>query len=136
MAVSNPKVRSVQGKSLSIVLGTPITLDETKDTLKDILKNYEREISVSEIQKAVCDYFTLRMADLKSTRRDRSIARPRQIAMYLAKVLTTQSLPDIGHAFDRDHTTIMHAIRTIDDLIKKDSTLAEDVLRLKKMLGG
>ena len=134
-------VRELEGALKRVIakaqlLGAPITLDETKIILKETLENYASEISISEIQKAVCDYFTVRMADLKSTRRDRSIARPRQIAMYLAKTLTTKSLPDIGHAFDRDHTTIMHAIRTVTDLVKKDATLCEDVNRLKKMLGG
>ena len=134
-------VRELEGALKRVIakaqlLGTPITLDDTKDLLKDTLESYAQEISATEIQKAVCDYFTLRMADLKSNRRDRSIARPRQIAMYLMKTLTTKSLPDIGYAFGRDHTTIMHAIRTIKDLMKKDATLCEDVNRLKKMLGG
>ena len=134
-------VRELEGALKRVIakaqlLGAPITLDETKIILKEVLENYAQEISISEIQKAVCDYFTVRMADLKSTRRDRSIARPRQIAMYLVKTLTTKSLPDIGHAFDRDHTTIMHAIRTVADLMKKDATVCEDVNRLKKMLGG
>ena len=134
-------VRELEGALKRVIakaqlLGAPITLDETKIILKEVLENYAQEISISEIQKAVCDYFTVRMADLKSTRRDRSIARPRQIAMYLVKTLTTKSLPDIGHAFGRDHTTIMHAIRTVADLIKKDATVCEDVNRLKKMLGG
>ena len=134
-------VRELEGALKRVIakaqlLGAPITLDETKIILKEVLESYAQEISISEIQKAVCDYFTVRMADLKSTRRDRSIARPRQIAMYLVKTLTTKSLPDIGHAFGRDHTTIMHAIRTVADLIKKDATVCEDVNRLKKMLGG
>ena len=134
-------VRELEGALKRVIakaqlLGSPITLDGTKELLKETLENYAQEISVAEIQKAVCDYFTVRLADLKSTRRDRSIARPRQIAMYLVKTLTTKSLPDIGHAFERDHTTIMHAIRTVADLMKKDATLCEDVNRLKKMLGG
>ena len=97
-----------------------------------MLNLYQREISVADIQKAVCDYFVVKLSDLKSSRRDRSIARPRQIAMYLAKELTSKSLPEIGLGFGRDHTTILHAIRLIEDLIKTDATVAEHVMRLKR----
>ena len=82
----------------------------------------------------MADYYTLKLSDLKSTRRDRKIARPRQIAMYLAKVLTTKSLPEIGAAFDRDHTTIIHAVRTIEDKITSDAGLMEDITALKRSL--
>lgn len=114
------------------LLNTKITLASTQAILKDVLNLYQREISVSDIQKAVCDYFVVKLSDLKSSRRERSIARPRQIAMYLAKELTSKSLPEIGLDFGRDHTTILHAIRLIEDLIKTDATLAEHVMRLKR----
>lgn len=114
------------------LLNTKITLASTQAILKDVLNLYRQEVSVADIQKAVCDYFVVRLADLKSSRRDRSIARPRQIAMYLAKELTSKSLPEIGLAFGRDHTTILHAVRLIEDLVKSDVTVAEHVMRLKR----
>lgn len=134
-------VRELEGALKRVIanaqlLGTEITLDSTRQILRDILNVYEKEITVEDIQKAVADHFTLKMSDLKSTRRDRKIARPRQMAMYLAKILTTKSLPDIGSAFDRDHTTIIHAVRTIEELIKTDKNVAEDVCLLEKMLKG
>ena len=132
-------VRELEGALKRVVastqlLGTAITLDNTKALLKDLLNTYEKELSIADIQKAVADYYTLKLSDLKSTRRDRKIARPRQIAMYLAKVLTTKSLPEIGAAFDRDHTTIIHAVRTIEDKITSDAGLTEDITALKRSL--
>ena len=116
----------------SQLLNKKITLASTQSILKDVLNLYQQEISVADIQKAVCDYFVVSLSDLKSSRRDRSIARPRQIAMYLAKELTSKSLPEIGLAFGRDHTTILHAIRLVEDLVKSDATVAEHVTRLKR----
>ena len=114
------------------LLNKKITLASTQAILKDVLNLYQQETSVADIQKAVCDYFVVSLSDLKSSRRDRSIARPRQIAMYLAKELTSKSLPEIGLAFGRDHTTILHAIRLIEDLVKSDQSVAEHVTRLKR----
>lgn len=114
------------------LLNTKITLATTQMILKDVLNLYRQETSIADIQKAVCDYFVVKLSDLKSSRRDRSIARPRQIAMYLAKELTSKSLPEIGLAFGRDHTTILHAIRLIEDLVKTDATIAEHVKCLKR----
>ncbi len=130
-------VRELEGALKRLVantqlLGMPITLSSTQVVLKDVLNLYQQEVSVADIQKAVCDYFVVKLSDLKSARRDRAIARPRQIAMYLAKELTTKSLPEIGAAFERDHTTIMHAIRLIEDLVNTDPSVAEHVRRLKR----
>ena len=96
-------VRELEGALKRIVastqlLGMPITLDNTKSLLRDLLHTYEKELSISDIQKTVADYYTVRLTDLKSTRKDRKIARPRQIAMYLSKTLTTKSLPEIGRS--------------------------------------
>ncbi len=134
-------VRELEGALKRIVastqlLGMPITLDNTKSLLRDLLHTYEKELSISDIQKTVADYYTVRLTDLKSTRKDRKIARPRQIAMYLSKTLTTKSLPEIGAAFGRDHTTIIHAVRTIEEKLLSDAQLAEDVKSLKRNLNG
>lgn len=134
-------VRELEGALKRLVanaqfLGTPITLDNTRMILRDMLNTYEKELSVADIQKKVAEYYTIRLADLQSTRKDRTIARPRQIAMYLAKTLTTFSLPDIGKAFNRDHTTVMHAVKTIEEKIKTDATLSDDVRALSKGIKG
>ena len=132
-------VRELEGALKRVVanaelLGAPINLETTRQVLRDILDVYEKEITVEDIQKAVADFYLLKLADLKSTRRDRKIARPRQVAMWLSKNMTTKSLPDIGSAFDRDHTTIIHAVRTIDELKGKDQQLAADLALLERNL--
>lgn len=132
-------VRELEGALKRVVanaelLGAPINLETTRQVLRDILDVYEKEITVEDIQKAVADFYLLKLADLKSTRRDRKIARPRQMAMWLSKNMTTKSLPDIGSAFDRDHTTIIHAVRTIDELKGKDQQLAADLALLERNL--
>lgn len=115
--------------------GREIDLDLAKDTLQDLTLFQERQISIDNIQKTVADFYSMRVADLKSKRRSRQIARPRQLAMALAKELTTLSLPDIGDAFGgRDHTTVLHACRKINDLIKSDSKIKEDFDSLQKIL--
>lgn len=134
-------VRELEGALKRIVansqlLNTPITLENTKQILRDLLHVYEKDLSIEDIQKSVAEYYNIKLIDLKSTRRDRRIARPRQIAMYLSKQLTTKSLPEIGLAFDRDHTTIIHAIRTIDDLMVSDADVASDVKHFIKNLKG
>lgn len=121
------------------LMRSPVTPETARQVLKDILQVYERQFSIAEIQQATATYYGLRLSDLKSTRRERKIARPRQLAMYLAKSLTSLSLPEIGAQFDRDHTTIIHAVRTIEDLLKADSQLLTDkeniVTRIKENLG-
>jgi chromosomal replication initiator protein len=97
----------------------------------------ERRITVDEIQKAAAEHFSLRQADLLSERRTRAIARPRQIAMYLCKQLTTRSYPDIGRRFGgRDHTTVLHGVRKIEELMPKDDQIARDVEALIRKLKG
>ena len=96
---------------------------------------FERRITVDEIQKTVAEHFNLKQADLLSERRTRAIARPRQVAMYLAKRLTTRSLPEIGRKFGgRDHTTVLHAVRRIENLRSTDSTLDDEIVRLQRMI--
>ena len=112
-----------------------ITLDTAHEVLHDVLKAHDRKISIQEIQKRVCEHYNIRVAEMSSARRARNIARPRQVAMYLAKQLTSKSLPDIGRHFgDRDHTTVMHAVSRISELIGQDAAFAEDVELLKRLL--
>jgi chromosomal replication initiator protein len=117
--------------------GRPISLDFAKEALKDLLALQDRLVSVENIQKTVADYFKLRLADLLSKRRSRSIARPRQLAMALAKELTNHSLPEIGDAFGgRDHTTVLHACRRIAKLRESEKRINEDYLNLLRTLTG
>lgn len=111
-----------------------ITLDMTQDVLKDMLRSIDRKTTIDEIQKKVAEYFNISVKELQSSRRARTVARPRQIAMYLAKQLTSRSLPEIGRKFDRDHTTVMHAVRKVEELIVEDSSLAENVDTLRRSL--
>ncbi len=115
--------------------GKPITVEFAQETLRDLLRAQAQAISISNIQKTVADYYQLRMADLLSKRRTRTLARPRQMAMALAKELTEHSLPEIGDAFDgRDHTTVLHACRTIRDHVAKDGKMREDWEKLVRKL--
>jgi chromosomal replication initiator protein len=115
--------------------GKPITLEFAKEALRDMLAAQDKQVSIENIQKTVAEYFKLRTADLLSPKRSRSIARPRQIAMTLAKELTKHSLPEIGNAFGgRDHTTVLHATRKIKELRDSDATLEEDYKNLLRTL--
>lgn len=117
--------------------GREISLELAKEALRDILNVASRQISVDGIQKTVAEYFKLKMSDMHSKKRSRNVARPRQVAMALAKDLTPMSLPEIGEAFgNRDHTTVLHACRTISTLRKKDSVLNRDYLVLEQVLKG
>jgi chromosomal replication initiator protein len=108
---------------------------ECKRILKDFINFNNKSVNVEIIQKLVASHFNLNIQELLSPRRSRSLARPRQIAMYLAKQHTTNSLPDIGRKFsNRDHTTVIHAVKKINELIKKDSDIRESVNELKKKL--
>ncbi len=114
---------------------SPITVDIAKDILKDLLRSNSRKITIDEIQKKVTEHYNIRLSDMHSPRRSRSIARPRQVAMYLAKSITTRSLPEIGRKFGgRDHTTVIHAIKTIEEIMANDPGLAEDVELLTRIL--
>ena len=114
--------------------GKEITLENTQDVLKDMLRSYDRRTTIDEIQKKVAEHFNISVKEMQSSRRARTVARPRQIAMYLAKLLTLRSLPEIGRKFDRDHTTVMHAVRKVEELIKEDSSVAESVEVLRRSL--
>ena len=117
--------------------GRKIDLELAKEALKDLIGAVNRQITVENIQKTVADYFKIKVADLFSKKRSRQIARPRQVAMWLAKNLTSQSYPSIGDAFGgRDHTTVLHAVRTIDSLRAKDNELNHDVHVLLQVLKG
>lgn len=117
--------------------GRPITVDFAKEALRDLLSLQERLVSIENIQKTVADYFKLRVADLLSKRRTRSIARPRQLAMALAKELTSHSLPEIGDAFGgRDHTTVLHGCRRIAALREQEKRVDEDYMNLLRTLTG
>jgi chromosomal replication initiator protein len=117
--------------------GRPINLDFAKEALRDLLALQDRLVSIENIQKTVAEYFKIRVADLLSKRRSRSIARPRQMAMALAKELTNHSLPEIGDAFGgRDHTTVLHGCRRIASLRETEKRLDEDYLNLLRTLTG
>jgi len=117
--------------------GRQIALDLAKEALKDLIGAVNRQITVENIQKTVAEYFKIKVADLFSKKRTRVIARPRQVAMWLAKDLTSQSYPSIGDAFGgRDHTTVLHAVRTIEALRAKDNELNHDVHVLLQVLKG
>ena len=112
-------------------------LDEATTLLRPHLKGADRRITVDEIQKAACEHFAMKQVDLLSQRRTRAVARPRQIAMYLCKTMTTRSYPDIGRRFgNRDHTTVLHAVRTIERLKAEDPVIAGDVETLTSKLRG
>ena len=117
--------------------GRDITLEVAKEALKDVIGATNRQITLESIQKTVADYFKIKVADMYSQRRTRAIARPRQVAMWLARELTPHSLPEIGDAFGgRDHTTVMHACRTIADLRRTDNTLNNDLHVLMQTIKG
>ncbi len=119
------------------LFGRPVTLEATQEVLHDILKAYERRVTIDEIQRKVAEHYNMRLTDMFSARRARNVARPRQVAMYLAKQLTSRSLPEIGRKFgNRDHTTVMHAVSRVGQLIEVDPSFAEDVELLRRMLEG
>jgi chromosomal replication initiator protein len=117
--------------------GRPITLEFTREALKDLLALQERLVTIENIQKTVAEYYKIRVADLLSKRRSRSIARPRQVAMALARELTNHSLPEIGDAFGgRDHTTVIHACERVKSLRESERRTGEDYQNLLRILTG
>lgn len=121
----------------STLVGRAITLETTQEVLSDLLRANDRKLTIEDIQKKVAQHFNIKMDDMHSARRSRVVARPRQIAMYFAKKLTARSLPEIGRKFGgRDHTTVMHAVKRIDELCKQDSAIADDVDKLMRLLNG
>jgi len=135
-------VRELEGALRRVIAnsrftGQPINLEFAKEALRDLLALQARLVSIENIQKTVADYFKIRVGDLLSKRRSRSIARPRQIAMTLAKELTNHSLPEIGDAFGgRDHTTVLHGCRRIAELRQSDQRIDNDYLNLLRTLTG
>jgi len=133
-------VRELEGALKRLVahsqlVGRPITLESTQDVLHDLLRANDRRVTIEEIQKKVAEHFNTRLSDMSSARRARAVARPRQVAMYLSKQLTSRSLPEIGRKFGgRDHTTVMHAVSRIESLMNSDSAIADDLELLKRML--
>ena len=133
-------VRELEGAlnrvlAYSNLVGRPITLETTQEVLRDLLRASDRRVTIEEIQKKVAEHYNIRLNDMHSPRRARAVARPRQVAMYLAKQLTQRSLPDIGRKFgNRDHTTVMHAVKRIEALKGVDASLAEDIDLLRRML--
>jgi chromosomal replication initiator protein len=117
------------------LVGRPVTLDMAHDALGDLVRAFDRRLTIDEIQRKVAEHYNIRLSDMLSPRRARAIARPRQIAMYLCKELTDKSLPDIGRKFGgRDHTTIMHGIKRVAQLSDEDASLREDVSVLRRSL--
>jgi len=133
-------VRDLEGALNTLIANARFTGREINDgfareVLRDLLTVHDRLITIENIQKTVCEYYKLRIAELLSKRRHRSIARPRQMAMALCKELTQHSLPEIGDAFGgRDHTTVLHACRKIDELCETDGRLREDKVKLLRLL--
>jgi chromosomal replication initiator protein len=119
------------------LVGRTISLEMTQEVLRDLLRANDRRVTIEDIQKRVAAHFNIRFADMHSVRRARAVARPRQVAMYLAKQLTSRSLPEIGRKFGgRDHTTVMHAVKRIEELCHDEKSVAEDVELLRRMLEG
>ncbi len=135
-------VRELEGALNRIVayanlVGREVTLEGTQEVLHDLLRSNDRRVTIEEIQKRVAEHYDVRLSEMHSARRARAVARPRQVAMYLSKQLTSRSLPEIGRKFGgRDHTTVMHAVRKIDELRAGDNEFAEDVELLRRMLEG
>jgi chromosomal replication initiator protein len=119
------------------LVGREITLELAQDCLADILRASDRKLTIEEIQRKVAEHYNIRLSDMIGPKRPRNIARPRQVAMYLAKQLTPRSLPEIGRRFGgRDHTTIMHGVKKIEELMATDSQLNDDLNLLKRLLQG
>ena len=121
--------------AFSSLIGQEVSLDMVQDCLSDILRSSERRVTVEEIQRKVAEHFNIRLSDMLGPKRTRTIARPRQIAMYLSKEMTSRSLPEIGRRFGgRDHTTILHGVRKVEEMRASDSQLNEDIELLRRLL--
>lgn len=133
-------VRELEGALRRVIAnsqftGEPITLGFAKEALRDLIALQDKLVNVDNIQKTVAEYYKIRLSDLLSTSRSRNVARPRQLAMALAKELTSHSLPEIGKYFgDRDHTTVLHACRKIQELRESDSKLSDDYSNLLRVI--
>ncbi len=135
-------VRELEGALNRVIaygnlVGRRLDLDFTREVLADVLRAHSRKLTIDEIQRRVADHYALKINDLISPRRAREVARPRQVAMYLAKMLTPRSLPEIGRRFGgRDHTTVMHAVKRIESLRAQDHELDRDINQLRRSLDG
>lgn len=135
-------VRELEGALNRVIaygnlVGRPVDLDFAREVLADVLRAHSRRLTIDEIQRRVAEHYSLKLNDMLSARRSREIARPRQVAMYLAKMLTPRSLPEIGRRFGgRDHTTVMHAVKQIEKLRATDHELDRDIAQLRRMLDG
>lgn len=133
-------VRELEGALKRVIAnahftGKSITLDFVKDALKDLLLLQDKLVTIDNIQKTIAEYYKIKMSDMLSKRRNRSVARPRQMAMAMAKELTNHSLPEIAESFGgRDHTTVLHACRKIKELIETSTDIAEDYKNLLRIL--
>ena len=133
-------VRELEGAlnriaAFSSLVGRQINIEMTHDLLRDLLKSSQRKVNIEQIQKKVSEHFNVKMSDMSSARRSRTVVRPRQIAMYLSKSLTSRSLPEIGRRFgNRDHTTVIHAVKKVEELRNVDVSFDEDVELLIRML--
>lgn len=133
-------VRELEGALKRVIahhalMGRSISLEMAQEVLKDLLRANARKVTIDDIQRKVAEHYNIRMGEMSSGRRARAVARPRQVAMYLSKRLTSRSLPEIGRMFgNRDHTTVLHGVRRIEELIQVDPGLAEDVRLLETAL--
>ncbi|MGE4218259.1 MAG: chromosomal replication initiator protein DnaA [Alphaproteobacteria bacterium] len=133
-------VRELEGAlnrlaAFGALVNREVTMETAQEVLHDILRANDRRVTIDEIQKRVAEHYNIRLSEMHSARRARAIARPRQVAMYLAKQLTARSLPEIGRKFGgRDHTTVMHAVRKVEELRQTDPNFAEDIELLRRML--
>jgi len=135
-------VRELEGALRRVIAnarftGSRISIEQVKRALRDLFAIQDRQISIDNIQKTTAEYFNIKVGDLLSKRRSRTIARPRQLAMAIAKELTNHSLPEIGDAFGgRDHTTVLHACRKVAELRASNADIAEDYRNLSRLLSG
>ena len=133
-------IRELEGALNRIVahaglVGGAITVESTQQVLRDILRANDRRVTIDEIQRKVAEHYHIKVSDMHSAKRTRTIARPRQVAMYLSKILTEASLPEIGRKFGgRDHATVMHAVKKVKELMQEERSIGEDVDLLQKML--
>ncbi len=132
-------VRELEGSLIRVVshvqlMGGAVTLERTREVLRDVLSVVDRRVTIEEIQQKVAERYGIRVSEMQSKRRERTVARPRQIAMYLAKALTPRSLPEIGRKFDRDHTTVIHAVKKVEEMMAEDASFREEVEGLRRSL--
>lgn len=133
-------IRELEGALNRIIahatlIGRTITIDSTREVLKDVLKSNDKRLTIEDIQRRVCEHYTIKLSDMLSAKRTQNITKPRQIAMYLSKVLTSKSLPEIGKKFGgKDHTSVLHSVRKIESAIQDDPELNDEVERFKRLL--